>query len=85
MTPVTVDKVGDAAVRMARSQKGAPRLLASKAAIASAPIDARAAFVLARVDGRTTVDAIVDMSGMPEADVKEILARLARLGLISLP
>jgi hypothetical protein len=84
---VTVDEVGTAAVKLARSSRreSAPRLVASRAVIAKAPIDTRAAFVLSLVDGRNTVDALVDMSGMPEDEVKAILSRLARLGLIALP
>jgi len=85
--PVTVDEVGVTAVKLARGtrRESAPKLLASRAVIAKAPIDTRAAFVLSLVDGRNTVDAIVDMSGMLEDEVKAILDRLARLGLISRP
>lgn len=85
--PVTVDDVGAAAVKLARTtrRESAPKLLASRAVIARAPIDTRAAFVLSLIDGRNTVDAIVDMSGMLEDEVKAILDRLARLGLIALP
>lgn len=85
--PVTVDEVGVAAVKLARGtrRESAPKLLASRALIAKAPIDTRAAFVLSLVDGRNSVNAIVDMSGMLEDEVKAILERLARLGLISLP
>ena len=85
--PVTVDEVGATAVKIARTtrRESAPKLIASRGIIAKAPIDTRAAFVLSLVDGRNTVDAIVDMSGMLEDEVKAILERLARLGLISLP
>lgn len=85
--PVKVDEVGTAAVKLARTtrRESAPQLVASRATVAKAPIDSRSAFVLSLVDGRNTVSAIVDMSGMPEDEVKAILARLARLGLISLP
>ncbi|GEM_PF-2427704 len=85
--PVTVDEVGAAAVKLARTtrREGAPKLVASRATVAKAPIDSRAAFVLSLVDGRNTASAIVDMSGMPAEEVNAILARLARLGLIELP
>jgi hypothetical protein len=84
--PVTVDEVGATAVKIARTtRQTAPKLVASRGIIAKAPIDTRAAFVLSLVDGRNTVDAIIDMSGMLEDEVKTILGRLARLGLISLP
>jgi hypothetical protein len=85
--PVTVDNVGATAVNLARKsiRESAPKLVASRGMIAKAPIDTRAAFVLSLVDGRNTMDAIVDMSGMVDTEVKTILERLARLGLISLP
>jgi hypothetical protein len=83
---VVVDDVGDAAVKLARTLcDGAPKPLGSRDMIARAPIDTRAAFVLSLVDGRNAVEALVDMSGMPDEEVRAILARLARLGLISLP
>jgi hypothetical protein len=85
--PVTVDEVGATALKIARTtlREGAPKLLASRATVSKAPIDTRSAFVLSLVDGRNTVNAIVDMAGMPEDEVKSILERLARLGLIQLP
>ena len=79
-------EVGSTAVKLARTTpRRAPKLLASREVIAMAPIDTRAAFLLSLVDGRNTVDAIIDMSGMLEHEVKAHLERLARLGLISLP
>lgn len=85
--PVTVDEVGTAAVKLARTgrRESAPRLVASRSVVAKAPIDTRSAFVLSLVDGRNSYDAIIDMAGMPEDEVKAILERLARLGLIALP
>jgi hypothetical protein len=84
--PVKVDDVGAAAVKLARGgvpESGAPKLAASRAMIAQAPIDSRSAFVLSLVDGRNTVESLIDMAGMPEPEVRAILARLERLGLIS--
>lgn len=86
--PLSVDDVGTAAVKLAARaprRESAPQLLATRGMIAKAPIDTRTAFVLSLVDGRNSVDAIVDMAGMPAEEVKAILARLARLGLVSLP
>lgn len=83
---VTVDEVGAHAVKLARTQRdSAPKPTGSRAMVAKAPIDTRTAFILSLVDGTNTTDAIVDMSGMLDAEVKPILERLARLGLISLP
>ena len=61
-----------------------PKVLKSKAEIAEAPIDHRAGFLLAHIDGTITVQALVDIAGMPEEDVHEILERLRRLGIIAL-
>jgi hypothetical protein len=85
--PVTVDDVGPAAVKIANTtrRESAPKVIASRATIAKAPIDTRTAFVLSLVDARNTVEAIIDMSGMRADEVNTILARLARLGLITLP
>jgi hypothetical protein len=85
--PLTVDSVGDAATRIARTQHSqtAPKVIAAPALVASAPIDSRTAFVLSLVDGTSDVPAIVDAAGMPADEVIGILARLARLGLISVP
>jgi hypothetical protein len=84
---VSVDDVGAAAVKIASTtpRQSAPKLIASRATIAKAPIDTRTAFVLSLVDGRNSVEAIIDMSGMRADEVNTILARLGRLGLITLP
>jgi hypothetical protein len=60
-----------------------PRLLMSKAEIAAAPIDHRAGFLLAHIDGVTSVAALVDICGMPEDELNEILDRLRRLGIVA--
>ena len=85
--PLTVDSVGDAATRIARTQHSqtAPKVIAAPSLVASAPIDSRTAFVFSLVDGTSDVPAIVDAAGMPADEVIGILARLARLGLISVP
>ncbi len=85
-TALTVDSVGDAATRIARTtRQTSPKLIATPATIAGAPLDSRSAFVLSLVDGTSDVPAIVDGAGMPADEVIGILARLARLGLISVP
>src|SRR5690349_19057274 len=49
--PVTVDKVGDGAVKLARgARKNAPHRVTSKVAIEKAPLDTRSAFLLSLVD-----------------------------------
>jgi hypothetical protein len=81
-----VDDVGKRAVSGATTAKieggVIPRRLKQK--VESAPIDHRDAFVLSLIDGGTKVSAILDVAGMPEAEVLAILVRLKRLGIITL-
>jgi hypothetical protein len=66
------------------SAPSVPRLLLSKEEIAAAPIDHRAGFLLAHIDGVTSVQGLVDIAGMAEKEVHEILDRLRRLGIVGL-
>jgi hypothetical protein len=52
--------------------------------LATAPLDAREAFLLSLVDGRMTVQDIVDAAAMPKAEAIAILQRLVRLDLVEL-
>ena len=61
-----------------------PRLLRQRDGLAGAPIDHRDAFVISLIDGRITVANLIDVAGMPEAELRAILARLSRLGIIGL-
>jgi hypothetical protein len=85
--PVRVDDVGDVAVAIAARAHvtSAPKLLKARNELTSAPIDHRDAFVISLIDGRMSVGAIVDVSGMSTPEIVAILERLARLGIVSLP
>ena len=87
--PVRVDEVGDVAVAIARKQSlapvAAPQLLKTRRELASAPIDHRDAFVLSLVDGKTSVQGVVDLAAMPDGEAVSILHRLATLGIVRLP
>ena len=63
----------------------APRLLKTRAELAAAPIDHRDAFVLSLLDGKTSVQGVVDLAAMPDGEVLGILERLAKLGIVHLP
>lgn len=52
--------------------------------ILTLPIDHRAGFVLAHVDGSTSVRTIIDISGMPQEEVTGVVDRLLALGAIAL-
>jgi len=46
------------------------------------PIDTRAGFLLSRIDGQTSVDGLVDVTGFPTSEVVALLVLLASLGAI---
>ena len=85
---IRVDDVG-AAVKSGADAIGVagrqvPKIARTKDEIAEAPIDHRAGFLLAHIDGVTTVQGLVDIAGMPENQVHEILDRLRRLGIVTI-
>jgi hypothetical protein len=61
-----------------------PRVLLSRAEIAELPIDPRSAFVLCHIDGRQTLEEILDVCAMPESDALELLGRLQTMGVIAI-
>ncbi len=83
---IRIDDVGAAAVSGADAvgvaARQIPKIVKTKAEIAEAPIDHRAGFLLAHIDGVTSVQGLVDIAGMPENEVHEILDRLRRLGIV---
>ncbi|MBX3191654.1 MAG: hypothetical protein KF819_31970 [Labilithrix sp.] len=84
--PIRVDDVGDAAVAIAQKvvRHAVPKVIKRADELPGAPITHRDAFLLSLIDGRLTVQALVDVSGMPEAQMMTILERLARLGIVTL-
>lgn len=81
---IVVDHVGKAAVELTWRPplESRPKVVKSHQAVACAPLEPREAFVLSLIDGNTTVPSLVDVAGMSEREVTEILARLRRLGII---
>jgi len=85
---IRVDDVG-AAVKSGNDAVGVagrhvPKIVRTRDEIAAAPIDHRAGFLLAHIDGVTPVQGLVDIAGMPEKEVHEILDRLRRLGIVTI-
>lgn len=85
---IRVDDVGAAvksgADAVSVSGRQVPKIVRTKGEIAEAPIDHRAGFLLAHIDGVTSVQGLVDIAGMPENEVHEILDRLRRLGIVTI-
>ena len=59
-----------------------PRSLKSLAEIARLPIDHRAGFLLAHVDGMQTLEEILDVCAMPAAEALALIANLKEMGVI---
>jgi hypothetical protein len=62
---------------------GIPRVVMVPALVRDLPIDPRVAFVLSQVDGQSSLETLVDLTGFDRAEVLSILARLVRLGAIT--
>ena len=63
---------------------GIPRVVVPLARVRELPIDPRVAFVLSRIDGQSSFDTLVDVTGFEAEEVLSILARLVRLRAISM-
>jgi hypothetical protein len=59
-----------------------PKLKMDPSEIVELPLDHRAGFLLSLIDGKTNVQTIVDISGMPEQEVTDILEDLLLFGVI---
>lgn len=87
---IRIDDLGEAVVggpdAMGAGARGrqVPKIVRTKAEIAEAPIDHRAGFLLAHIDGVTSVQGLVDVAAMPENEVHEIIERLRRLGIVAI-
>ncbi len=59
-----------------------PRSLKSMAEMSRLPIDHRAGFLLAHVDGMQTLEEILDVCAMPAAEALALIANLKEMGVI---
>jgi hypothetical protein len=71
-------------VRPAVSLVATPWLVLSHVDLQRLPLDSRAGFVLSLIDGRCTVQMLLDISSMPEDETIDILRELVRLGAVEL-
>ncbi len=61
---------------------GVPRLVAPPERLKALPLDHKAGFVLACIDGESTVQTLIDVSGLPPVEVVHTLERLVELGIV---
>lgn len=70
-------------VRRRDRSVGIPRVVMVPALVRDLPIDPRVAFVLSHIDGQSSLETLVDVTGFDRGEVRSILARLVRLGAIA--
>jgi hypothetical protein len=61
-----------------------PWLVMTLDAVKALPLDSRAGMVLSLIDGRSTIEMILDVWGLREDEAIAILARMLELGVIEL-
>jgi hypothetical protein len=71
-------------IRSVVSLRAVPWLLVTYDDLRELPLDSRAGFVASLVDGKCTVEMLLDVSGMPEDETLDILRELVRLGAVEL-
>jgi hypothetical protein len=61
-----------------------PRVVAPTQRLKGLPLDHQAGFVLACIDGESTVQTLIDVCGLPPVEVVRTLERLVELGVVVL-
>jgi len=61
-----------------------PRLCMRAAEIVALPLDHRSGFLLSHIDGKRTVEEVIDVSHLSPDDTVEVIASLIRLGAITI-
>ncbi|HEV3191916.1 MAG TPA: PilZ domain-containing protein, partial [Polyangiaceae bacterium] len=79
------------ALRIARRQPDihstlseTPVVLVNAEALRAAQLDSRAGFLVSLIDGATTVESLLDLSGMPEQETLALLDHLRSRGIVGL-
>jgi hypothetical protein len=71
-------------VRPLVSLRSVPWLIASYDAVRALRLDAQAGVIVSLIDGRCTVEMLLDMSPVPEDETLDIIHQLERLGVMEL-
>ena len=64
--------------------RAVPVLLVDRSEMSRLPMDPRTAFLLCHIDGVQSLEEILDVCAMPEAEAFELIERLRRMGVIAL-
>jgi hypothetical protein len=89
MRPVLRDserrfEAAESDIRPVLQRRAVPCLAKPSGDLLDLPLDGREGFVLSLVDGRSDVETIVDISGLPEEETIEIILKLCYLGAVEL-
>ena len=71
-------------IRRVVPMQAVPWLVVTLEQLRRLPLDGRAGFIVSLIDGRCTVEMLLDVAGLPEDEVIALLAQLAELGAIEL-
>jgi hypothetical protein len=74
----------DSDIRLLVPLGAVPWLVVTYDDLSRMPLDPRAGFVVSLIDGKCSVDMLLDISGMREDETLHILRELVRLGAIEL-
>jgi hypothetical protein len=69
---------------MAFSLQAVPVVALTPQEVLALPLDARSGFLLARIDGTSTLQTLLDVSAMPAVDAMALLEELLALGAVRL-
>jgi hypothetical protein len=75
-------RIEDAQLAALGGAASVPCLAAPVARLASLALDPRAAFVLSRIDGASSVEDVIDVSGLSRSETLKILHGLLKSGVI---
>jgi hypothetical protein len=89
MRPVLRDserrfEAAESDIRPVLQRRAVPCVAMTSEDLLALPLDGREGFVLSLVDGRSDVETIVDIAGLPEEETIEIVLKLCYLGAIEL-
>jgi hypothetical protein len=62
-----------------------PRIVVAAAELGKLTLDHRAGFVLTFVDGVSSIDTLLDASGLPRLELLRVLRDLVRAGVVAVP
>lgn len=78
------EDVGSGEAQRALPMHAVPWLIVTLDEVRRLPIDPRVGFIVSLIDGRSTVEMIVDLAGFPRALTLRMLVKLLALGAIEL-